>query len=57
MPLYMLDTDNCSYIMKRSNDAVLKCLQKVPVNDVCICVITKSELLFVVEVSPPPAAG
>ena len=48
----MLDTDTCSYIMKRSNDAVLKQLQKVSVSDVCISVITKSELLFGVEVSP-----
>jgi tRNA(fMet)-specific endonuclease VapC len=49
---YMLDTDICSYIMKRSNDRLLKRLQKVPVSDVCISVITKSELLFGVEVSP-----
>ena len=49
---YMLDTDTCSYIMKRSHDAVLKRLQKIPVSDVCISVITKSELLFGVEVSP-----
>jgi tRNA(fMet)-specific endonuclease VapC len=52
MPRYMLDADVCSYIMKRSNDAVLKRLQKVPVSDVCISVIAKSELLFGVEVSP-----
>ena len=52
MPRYMLDTDTCSYIMKRSNDAVLKRLAKVPVSDVCISVITKSELLYGVEVSP-----
>jgi tRNA(fMet)-specific endonuclease VapC len=52
MPRYMLDTDTCSYIMKRSNDAVLKRLQRVPVSEVCISVITKSELLFGVEVSP-----
>ena len=52
MPRYMLDTDTCSYIMKRSNDAVLKWLQLVPVSDVCISVITKSELLFGVELSP-----
>ena len=51
MPRYMLDTDTCSYIMKRSNDVLLKRLQKVPVSDVCISVITKSELLFGVEVS------
>ena len=49
---YMLDTDICSFIMKRSNDLLLKRLQKVPVSDVCISVITKSELLFGVEVSP-----
>ncbi len=52
MPRYMLDTDTCSYIMRRSNDAVLKRLAKVPVSDVCISVVTKSELLFGVEVSP-----
>jgi len=49
---YMLDTDTCSYIMKRSNDSVLRRLKKVPVSEVCISVITKSELLFGVEVSP-----
>jgi tRNA(fMet)-specific endonuclease VapC len=38
--------------MKRSNDAVLERLQRVPVGDVCISVITKSELLFGVELSP-----
>ncbi|MFZ0772900.1 MAG: type II toxin-antitoxin system VapC family toxin [Candidatus Sulfotelmatobacter sp.] len=52
MPRYMLDTDTCSYIMRRSHDALLKRLAKVPVDDVCISVITKSELLFGVEVSP-----
>jgi hypothetical protein len=30
MRRYMLDTDTCSYIMKRSNNAVLERLQKVP---------------------------
>jgi tRNA(fMet)-specific endonuclease VapC len=52
MPRYMLDTDTCSYIMRRSPAAVLKRLAKVPVDDVCISVITKSELLYGVEVSP-----
>jgi len=52
MAAYMLDTDISSYIMKRSNDAVLTRLQKLPVDAVCISVITKSELLFGVEVSP-----
>ena len=52
MPQYMLDTDTCSHIMKRSNEALLNRLAKVPVSDVCISVITKSELLYGVEVSP-----
>jgi tRNA(fMet)-specific endonuclease VapC len=52
MPVYMLDTDISSYIMKRSHDAVLRRLQKVPVGDVCISAITKSELLYGVELSP-----
>ena len=52
MPVYMLDTDISSYIMKRSNAAVLRRLPGVPVGDVCISVITKSELMYGVEVSP-----
>ena len=52
MARYMLDTDTCSYIMKRSNEMVLTRLQAVPVTAVCILVITKSELLYGVEVSP-----
>jgi tRNA(fMet)-specific endonuclease VapC len=52
MPRYMLDTDTCSYIMKRSQPPVLKRLQAVDVGDVCMSVITKAELLYGVEVSP-----
>jgi tRNA(fMet)-specific endonuclease VapC len=52
MPRFMPDTDTCSYIMKRSNDDLLRRLRKTPVSDVCISVITKSELLYGVEISP-----
>ena len=52
MPRFMLDTDTCSYIMKRSQPLVLKRLQAVPVDDVCMSVVTKAELLYGVEVSP-----
>jgi tRNA(fMet)-specific endonuclease VapC len=38
--------------MKRSNQVVLTRLLAVPVSDVCMSVITKSELLYGVEVSP-----
>ncbi len=52
MLAYMLDTDISSYIMKRSHDVVLRRLQNVPIDAVCVSVITKSELLFGIEVSP-----
>jgi tRNA(fMet)-specific endonuclease VapC len=52
MAVYMFDTDISSYIMKRSHENVLRRLQKVPVGDVCISAITKSELMFGVQVSP-----
>jgi len=54
MARYMLDTDTCSYIMKRSSRNVVKRLRAVPVMDVCMSVITKSELLYGVELSPRP---
>jgi len=52
MAVYMLDTDISSYVMKRYNEAVLNRLAKVPVADVSISSITKSELMYGVEVSP-----
>ena len=52
MPQYMLDTDISSYVMKRANEQLLRKLRTVAVNDVCISVITKSELLYGVELSP-----
>lgn len=52
MSRFMLDTDTCSYIMKRSHPLVLKRLQSMPVDDVCMSVVTKAELLYGVEVSP-----
>jgi len=51
MARYMLDTDICSYAIKRSNQKVVNRLQRMPVGDVCISVITKSELLYGVELS------
>jgi tRNA(fMet)-specific endonuclease VapC len=52
MPRYMLDTDICSFILKRSNEVVLSRLRAVPPSDVSISVITQSELLYGVELSP-----
>jgi tRNA(fMet)-specific endonuclease VapC len=52
MPRYMLDTDTCSHIMKRSHPVALKRLEAVPIADVCMSVVTKAELLYGVQVSP-----
>jgi tRNA(fMet)-specific endonuclease VapC len=52
MPRFMLATDTCSYIMKRSHPLVLKRLQSVSVDHVCMSVVTKAELLYSVELSP-----
>jgi tRNA(fMet)-specific endonuclease VapC len=55
MPRYMLDTDTCSYVMKRSQPLVMKRLQSLPVTDACMSVVTKAELLYGVELSPKRA--
>ena len=52
---WMLDTDTCSFILKRSNEAVLQRLRSVPVQGVSVSVITKAELLYGVAVSPQRA--
>jgi tRNA(fMet)-specific endonuclease VapC len=52
MLTYMFDTDISSYIMKRSNAAVMLKLQSVEVAEVCVSAITKCELMYGVEVSP-----
>lgn len=55
MALYMLDTDICSYVMKRRSQPLLKRLAAVAVSDVCMSVVTKAELLYRVRISPHPA--
>lgn len=52
VPRYMLDTDISSYVMNQSNLSVLRKLEAVAVNDVCISAITRSELEYGVAVSP-----
>jgi tRNA(fMet)-specific endonuclease VapC len=49
---FMLDTDMCSYIMKRSQESVLERLQSTLVGEVCVSVITRAELQYGVELSP-----
>jgi len=52
MPRYMLDTDICSYLMKRSSPALLRKMRHVSIGDVCMSVISKAELLYGLELSP-----
>jgi tRNA(fMet)-specific endonuclease VapC len=52
--LYMLDTEICSYVMKRSSQLLLERLAAVAVADVCMSVVTKGKLLYGVRVSPHP---
>lgn len=46
MTLYMLDTDICSYIMKRSHVKLTEKLRTVPLENIAISVITEAELLY-----------
>ncbi|HMG84612.1 MAG TPA: type II toxin-antitoxin system VapC family toxin [Terracidiphilus sp.] len=49
---FLLDSDISSYVMERSDDEVLRRLQRVAVGEVGISAITKSELEYSVAVSP-----
>ena len=57
MPRFMLDTDTCSYIMKRSHPLVLKRLQAVPVSDVCMSVDHQGGAAVRRRGVPAPGAG
>jgi tRNA(fMet)-specific endonuclease VapC len=52
MPLYMLDTDIASYVMKRTNANAVKRLIALPTDATCISAIVESELRFGIAVSP-----
>lgn len=51
MPLYMLDTDTCAFIMRGSSEALARRLQAVPLEKQAISVVTLAELLYGVRVS------
>jgi len=55
MPRFMLDTDISSYIMKRTNGRVLDKARSVPLSDLCISAIIRSELELGVALSPRKA--
>ena len=54
MASYILDTDTCSYIMKRSHAQLLKKIQTIPLADQAVSVVTMAELLYGAKQSTKP---
>ncbi len=48
-PLFMLDTDTCVFILRRSSPALLAKIQTVPLRQQVISVVTYAELLYGVQ--------
>jgi tRNA(fMet)-specific endonuclease VapC len=55
--LYILDTDTCAFILRRSSDALLEKIQEVPIRQQAISAITLAELLYGVQVSTKKKAN
>lgn len=53
--MYLLDTDTCSYIMKRSSEKLLGRVRRVPLDQQAVSAITTAELLHGVKMSSDPA--
>lgn len=52
--MYLLDTDTCSYVMRRANAALLDRLCEVPIETQAISVISVAELKYGVRLSSRP---
>jgi tRNA(fMet)-specific endonuclease VapC len=55
--LYMLDTDTCAFVLRRSSDTLLARIQSVPVMQQVMSVVTYAELLYGVQVSSKKKAN
>jgi tRNA(fMet)-specific endonuclease VapC len=49
--LYMLDTDTCAFILRRSSPTLLARIQSVPLVQQTISMVTLAELLYGVQIS------
>lgn len=49
--LYMLDTDTCAFILRRSSQALLQRIQKVALEQQVMSMVTLAELLYGVQIS------
>jgi tRNA(fMet)-specific endonuclease VapC len=52
--LYLLDTDTCSYVMKRSHPALLARIRRVALQKQAVSVVTMAELLYGTKLSAHP---
>lgn len=55
--LYMLDTDTCAFVLRRSSDTLLARIQSVPVMQQVMSVVTYAELLYGVQLSSKKKAN
>lgn len=51
MSRYMLDTDTCIFITRKSQPILLERIEAVPLEQQCISVVTLAELLYGVQLS------
>ena len=54
MTRHVLDTDICSYIMKRLHPVLLKRIRKAPITEQSVSVVTVAELLYGIKQSAKP---
>lgn len=57
MSKYMLDTDICIFITRKSVPSLLERIESVPLERQCISVVTLAELLYGVQVSSKKKAN
>jgi tRNA(fMet)-specific endonuclease VapC len=55
--IYMLDTDTCAFILRRSSPTLLERIQAVPLQQQAVSTITLAELLYGVQVSSKKKAN
>lgn len=51
MKQYMLDTDICTFILRKSSRYLLERIQQIPLRQQCMSVVTLAELLYGVRLS------
>jgi tRNA(fMet)-specific endonuclease VapC len=55
--LYLLDTDTCAFVLRRTSDTLLERIQAVPLSQQAMSVVTYAELLYGVQLSSKKKAN